>query len=313
MTSRDKKILIGVGISLACSAAAFCYTQYHEQELLETAKYKPVVGGLEESSRKMQENAKRMREAAQKGDIPKAQVQPNAVAPGAQATAPGSPGPASVPSASPGTAAPSLPNKNSLVTPVAPAALVAKAALILPQQANLAQPSAAGVGPTTPQAVPEARLAEIASSDSSLYLRYKAYLFHVSLKKGINVGSQQLEGFSGQRVETIVSDDAAAPCTSNCYQLSEKLVGQLKSSKAGHTFLKTQGWFLVSDQAADHCDAADSKKLTVTQDVEGKCMLGMVSDGRTLHMASHDSHAQHEMSSVMILEHVAEREPASEN
>jgi len=116
--------------------------------------------------------------------------------------------------------------------------------LALPNVSNL--PPAVALARALPS-TPDLKMNEIAFSESSLYLRYKGLLFRVSLRKGIQLGSPQLNGFSGQRVETIVSDDTQADCKTNCYQFSEKLIGQLKDAKSARTFLKTQAWFLVGD------------------------------------------------------------------
>ena len=292
MEGRDKKIMIGVGISLAFSVVYYFYNAAHERDLVANAKYKAVAGGLEDSMRKMEEGAKKKPDvAAAKPPEPKIDARTTA----------------SIGSAAP-TAIPAVvPFKDEVHLDTPPHSVVAAE----PAQ-MVYTPPPAPMPYVTPSAM-EMKMAEIALSDSSLYLRYKAFLFRVSLKKGIKLGSPQLTGFSGQKVETIVSDDSAAECTNSCYQLSEKLVGQLRDSKTSRAFLKTQGWFLVSDQDSEHCDATSAKKLTVTQDIEGKCMLGMVSEGRTLHMADSDARSKREVSSVMIMQKVAAREPASED
>ncbi len=293
MAGRDRKILIGVGVSLALSAGAYYYNAAHDKDLVANAKYKAVPGGLEDSMHKMEEGVK------QKPEVPNAEI----AKVGALVKEPKKDA-RTVASVIP-IIEPARPFKDEvhLSTPT-----VSTGAL-MPTEMNNPPPAAM---PYVPPTVMGSKLAEIASSDTSLYLRFKANIFRVSLRKGMKLGSPQLAGFSGQRVETVVSDDVAAACSQNCYQLSEKLVGQLKDSKTARTFLKTQGWFLVSDQDSEHCDVAGAKKLTVTQDIEGKCILGMVSEGHTLHMAGDDHRSRGEVSSVMIMQKVASREPASE-
>jgi len=61
------------------------------------------------------------------------------------------------------------------------------------------------------------------------------------------------------------------------------------------------------------CESASSKKLLITQDIEAKCVIGMVTEGKTLHMAAHDTHATLDASSVIIMQRIASRAPASEN
>lgn|GEM_PF-5229882 len=52
MEIRDKKILIGVGVSLVVSVGMYFYNGYRETELVSNAKYKAVSGGLTDSMKK---------------------------------------------------------------------------------------------------------------------------------------------------------------------------------------------------------------------------------------------------------------------
>lgn len=308
MESRDKKILIGVGVSLVVSVGMYFYNGYRETELVSNAKYQAVSGGLADSRKKMGENDSQVRaevkEAAAANDAAKvkeakaAPVESRAIASVLPAAA--------LPPAAISPVVASIQNDSSLDKKKNDASL----RLALPNVPNL--PPAVALARALPS-TPDLKMNEIAFSESSLYLRYKGLLFRVSLRKGIQLGSPQLNGFSGQRVETIVSDDTQADCKTNCYQLSEKLIGQLKDAKSARTFLKTQAWFLVDDQVNGTCESVSSKKLLITQDIEAKCVIGMVTEGKTLHMTAHDTHATLDASSVIIMQRVASRAPASEN